>query len=161
MADDRTSQSVSYWASALGIDSNLIWAVIQTESGGNPNAIGSSGEIGLMQLMPATAAWYGVSSDQLYDPYYNVQAGASYLTDMINKYGLEGGIQAYNLGETKYSAGYTSPTYLAKVMENYSPTTTTEAGVMEAGLGGSNITTLILIGLAIGVVITMVRKRRK
>lgn len=158
MADDRTSQSVSYWASALGIDPNLIWAVINTESGGNPNVVGAAGEIGLMQLMPPTAAYYGVSSDQLYDPYYNVQAGASYLKDMIDKYGLEGGIQAYNLGETKYLAGLTSPTYLAKVIGSYTPTVA-GLGIVEAGLG-SNITILILIGIGIGIIMKMRKKGR-
>lgn len=135
--DDRTSQAVSYWSGSLGIDPNLITAVIMTESGGNPNAIGSAGEIGLMQVMPATGAIYGVSRDQLFDPYYNVMAGATYLKDLTSKYGLQGGIQAYNLGETKYRKGSTSPTYLAKVMSNLS--STQSASVMVSSVIPSSV----------------------
>jgi hypothetical protein len=42
-----------------------------------------------------------------------------FLSEMIRKYGLEGGIQAYNLGETKYLKGLRSPSYLAKVLKQY------------------------------------------
>ncbi len=173
MIDERTSQSIAYWSNSLGIDPNLIQAVINTESGGNPNALGSSGEVGLMQLMPTTAAYYGISRDQLFDPYYNIQAGASYLNDMVNKYGLEGGIQAYNLGETKFNKGLTSPTYLAKVMKNYTFTETIpneetpveasiaeELGILEAGFTGSNVTMLIMVGLGIGLLFELRRKKK-
>ncbi len=162
MTDDRTLQSIAYWSSNLGIDPNLIQAIIQTESGGNPNALGAAGEVGLMQLMPATAASYGISRDQLFDPYYNIQAGASYLNDMVNKYGLEGGIQAYNLGETKYNAGSRSTVYLSKVMGSYTvaDAVDTISGVMEAGFSTSNVTMLIMVGLGIGLLFEL-RKRHK
>ena len=56
---------------------------------------------------------------ELLDPEKNIEAGSKYLAEMIRKYGTEGGIQAYNLGETKYLQGLTSPLYLSKVMKNF------------------------------------------
>ena len=47
---------------------NLVDSVIDQESRGNPRAVGTSGEIGLMQVKPSTASAYNVSASQLYNP---------------------------------------------------------------------------------------------
>lgn len=71
-------------ASALtGVDSSLIRGVIQTESAGNAKAVSPKGAIGLMQLMPATAAELGVDPK---DPAQNVLGGARYLASLLKRY---------------------------------------------------------------------------
>ncbi len=65
-------------AAATGVSPTLISAVIKAESGGDPHAISPAGAKGLMQLMDATAATYGVTN--AFDPMQNLTAGATYLS---------------------------------------------------------------------------------
>ena len=75
-------------ATLQGVDPNLVLAIIQKESGYNPHAVGSSGEIGLMQLMPSTACDRGVcDSNKLFDYRTNIRAGIKqlrWLSDFFN-----------------------------------------------------------------------------
>lgn len=82
------------------VDLALIKAVIRTESDFNPNATSRKGASGLMQLMPQTAAHYGVSD--LYSPQQNLDAGIRYLRDLLDRYDnrLYLVLAAYNAGET-------------------------------------------------------------
>ena len=82
------------------VDLALIKAVIRTESDFNPNATSRKGASGLMQLMPQTAARYGVSD--LYSPQQNLDAGIRYLRDLLNRYDnrLHLVLAAYNAGES-------------------------------------------------------------
>ena len=82
------------------VDLALIKAVIRTESDFNPNATSRKGASGLMQLMPKTAAHYGVSD--LYSPQQNLDAGIRYLRDLLDRYDnhLHLALAAYNAGET-------------------------------------------------------------
>ena len=82
------------------VDLALIKAVIRTESDFNPNATSRKGASGLMQLMPQTAARYGVSD--LYSPEQNLDAGIRYLRDLMNRYDnhLHLVLAAYNAGES-------------------------------------------------------------
>jgi len=84
-----------------GVDKDLVHAVIAAESGYNPKAVSPAGAIGLMQVMPATAADYGVASaDALFDPETNVKVGTRHLKRLISKYGSVGhAVAAYNAGE--------------------------------------------------------------
>ena len=91
-----------------GIDYELLKALIATESGFNSFAVSPKGAVGLMQLMPPTAARYGVKADKttpiqkkLTDPKTNIKAGASYLRDLIKMFPgqLELALAAYNAGE--------------------------------------------------------------
>lgn len=84
-----------------GVDWRLVAAVIQAESGFNPRAVSSKGAIGLMQLMPGTAALYQVKASDLYNPRKNVEAGVRHLRMLTNRYdgNLEKVIAAYNSGE--------------------------------------------------------------
>lgn len=108
------------WASKRGLDWKLLKAIGLVESDLNPNAVGDDGaSIGLMQVGRVVGGSYGFSKFDLYNPDHNVEAGSGFLAEMISKYGLEGGIQAYNLGETKWRAGLRSPTYLSKVLSQY------------------------------------------
>lgn len=83
------------------VDWRLVAAVIQAESGFNPDAVSPVGARGLMQLMPATAADYGVTLKTIHDPEANVEAGVKHLKMLSRLY--EGDIPliaaAYNAGQ--------------------------------------------------------------
>jgi len=80
-----------------GLSPNLLRAVVAAESGGNPAATSSAGAMGLMQLMPDTAASLGVVN--AYDPVQNLYGGAKYLKGLISRYGdVRLALAAYNSG---------------------------------------------------------------
>lgn len=66
-----------HWADAYGAERELVHAVIEVESGGNPKAISNAGAAGVMQLMPDTAAAFRVRNR--FDVEDNVRAGVAYL----------------------------------------------------------------------------------
>lgn len=85
-----------------GLDPRLVNAVIQVESGFVASARSPKGALGLMQVMPGTAARYGVSSAaDLASPAVNVDVGTRYLRDLWGMFGgnLELTLAAYNAGE--------------------------------------------------------------
>ncbi|CAB3755183.1 lytic transglycosylase domain-containing protein [Paraburkholderia humisilvae] len=85
-------------ARTVDIDSALLMAVIDVESGGDPQAISKQGAAGLMQLMPATGRLYGAIDP--FDPRQNVVAGARLLRRLLTRFGsLELALAAYNAGE--------------------------------------------------------------
>jgi hypothetical protein len=80
-----------------GLDPALVAAVAAVESGFNPRAVSPAGAVGVMQLMPGTAAALGVSDP--FDPAQNVRAGARYLRSLLDRFGkLELALAAYNAG---------------------------------------------------------------
>ncbi len=80
------------------VDPTLVKAVALVESGFDPAARSSKGAQGLMQLMPTTAARYGVTN--LHDPYQNLTAGAKHLRDLLDEYdgNVTLALAAYNAG---------------------------------------------------------------
>lgn len=99
------SASVTQWntyiseASQLyNVNADLIRAVIQCESGGNPSARSGVGAYGLMQLMPGTAKYLGCRNPG--DPRSNILAGTKYLRQMLDRYGgnHELALAGYNWG---------------------------------------------------------------
>ena len=82
-------------ASELGLDPNLAQALMLAESSGNPNAVSPAGALGLLQLMPGTAKQLGVDPR---NPLQNIDGGLRYLKQNIDKYGVAGGLAAYNAG---------------------------------------------------------------
>lgn len=85
-------------ASRHGLDPALLHAVIRAESSYNPGAVSNKGAIGMMQLMPATAARYGVQDP--YDPVDNIYGGARYLSDLLGMFDdVPLAVAAYNAGE--------------------------------------------------------------
>jgi hypothetical protein len=121
---------VAQAATEHGLDADLINAVIWVESRFDPEAKSPAGARGLMQLMPATAAYLakqmGEHSPRAYDPEFNIRAGALYLAEMIEKFGDERyAVAAYHAGPGNVKkwldAGQSFPdyseTYVAKVMD--------------------------------------------
>jgi soluble lytic murein transglycosylase-like protein len=104
-----------------GIDYELLKALIATESGFNATAVSPKGAVGLMQVMPATAERYGVTSDRkmpvekkLADPGTNIKTGARYLRYLLDLFPgrLELALAAYNAGEGAVQrAGNRVPNY--------------------------------------------------
>jgi soluble lytic murein transglycosylase-like protein len=84
-----------------GLDPALIAAIARVESGGNPNAVSPRGAMGLMQLMPATAARFGVTNPA--DPVENLLGAARFLSHLRQT--AQSGrtlpemLAAYNAGE--------------------------------------------------------------
>lgn len=74
-----------HWADAYGIERELVHAVIEVESGGNPRAVSHAGAAGVMQLMPATAATFGVRNR--FDPEENIRGGVAYLAWLRDRCG--------------------------------------------------------------------------
>ena len=81
-----------------GLDEDLIARVIAMESNFNPRAVSRKQALGLMQLLPQTAARYSVGD--IFDPAQNIDAGAHYLKDLLTRYrgNLALALAAYNAG---------------------------------------------------------------
>lgn len=88
-------------ARAHALNPSLVAALVRVESGFDPQALSNKGARGLLQLMPATAARFGVNADDLYDPRQNLEAGVSYLAWLARRYrdDLPRMLAAYNAGE--------------------------------------------------------------
>ncbi len=81
------------------VDPRLIHAMIRVESDYDPTAVSSKGAMGLMQLIPSTAARFGVEDP--FNPRQNIQGGVSYLKYLMDLFGgnLPLSLAAYNAGE--------------------------------------------------------------
>ena len=110
---------ISKHAAAQGVPVALATAVVRVESNFRPNACGAAGEVGLMQIKPATARMMGYSGSTkgLYDPDTNLRYGMKYLA-MAHKLGggdTCGTILRYNAGHGAKRMNKVSAAYCAKV----------------------------------------------
>jgi soluble lytic murein transglycosylase-like protein len=95
----RFERVINAYARVYGLSPELLHAVIRTESAYNHEAVSRAGAAGLMQLMPGTAARYGVKDS--FNPVENVRGGAAYLRDLLDLFGqdLRLALAGYNAGE--------------------------------------------------------------
>lgn len=77
----------------------LLDALRAQESGGNRFAVSKKGAMGAYQFMPKTAKEFGLYGSDVYDEGKARGAARKKLSGLIGRYGLEGGIAAYNMGE--------------------------------------------------------------
>jgi soluble lytic murein transglycosylase-like protein len=114
-----------------GVEPLLLYSVMHQESAFNAQATSYKGARGLMQLMPATAARFGVKN--IYDPEQNIHGAAQYLRFLLDMFDgdVRLALAGYNAGEgavKKY--GYAVPpypetiNYVRKITRRYTVLTT-------------------------------------
>jgi soluble lytic murein transglycosylase-like protein len=96
-----------------GLPPAIVRSIARAESGFRPDAVSPKGAIGLMQLMPATAA--ALNANPL-DPAQNAEAGAQYLRDLLEKYQddphqVSKAVAAYNAGPAAVDRYHGVPPY--------------------------------------------------
>lgn len=112
-------------ARAHGVDPRLVAAVVRRESAFNPNAVSAVGAGGLMQLMPATARYLGITD--VFDARQNVFGGTKYLRTLLDTFNgdLDLALAAYNAGPgavKKYNGVppyKETRAYVASIRSNY------------------------------------------
>jgi hypothetical protein len=120
------------------IDADLLEAIAEVESGGDPQSVSPKGAVGLMQLMPSTASEFSVPDP--FDPVSNVLGAADFIDSLRNRFatslnlqGLPDLLAAYNAGPgavEKY--GGVPPyaethKYVKRVIERYTNALSTRA----------------------------------
>lgn len=91
-------------AESVGLTPAHIYAVIRQESGFDPDAVSYADAIGLMQLLPSTAARVAeglqmeLRPEMLFDPAINVRLGATYVGGLANRFGIPLAFAAFNAG---------------------------------------------------------------
>lgn len=87
-------------AETYDISVDLLKAIGKTESAFNASAVSSAGAVGVMQLMPDTAAYLGVTDS--YDAAQNIMGGAKLMRQLLDQYdgSVSLALAAYNAGST-------------------------------------------------------------
>ena len=95
---EEINDLISKYSDKTGLDEDFVKAVINQESGFNPNATSKCGAMGLMQLMPATAQGLGVTN--AYDAEQNIEGGTKYLKGLMDRFNNDKSLAlaAYNAG---------------------------------------------------------------
>lgn len=85
-------------ANTYGVSVNLLTSIARAESNFRTDAVSSAGAVGIMQLMPTTAASLGVTNS--YDARENIMGGAKYISQLLSKYNGNTALAlaAYNAG---------------------------------------------------------------
>jgi soluble lytic murein transglycosylase-like protein len=133
--NDRIDSMIRYYGNQHGVDPYLIFCLMSQESKFSKIALSPKGAQGLMQLMPGTAARYGVTNP--YDVAQNISGGTRYLKDLLKMFNgrVDLALAGYNAGENaviKY--GYTIPPY--QETRNYVKLITKRYGATTAKVEG-------------------------
>ncbi len=103
----EVARAIMEESSKYKFDPVFLMAVIQNESSFNPTIRGTSGEIGLMQVLPTTAQWIAKRNGlqwegekTLLDPVKNIRIGSAYMAFLRERTAAQGGLYlaAYNMG---------------------------------------------------------------
>lgn len=94
----NSAELADRWADHFGVARELVRAVIEAESNWNVRAVSPAGAVGLMQLMPETAAAFGVRNR--FDAAENIRGGVAYLAFLLERFDgdLRLVVAAYNAG---------------------------------------------------------------
>lgn len=114
-------------APGLGLDTQLVMAVIATELAFDTHAVSPKNARGLMQLIPETAQRFGVSDP--FNPEQNIRGGTTYLRWLLERYSgnLTLALAAYNAGEKNVDFYHGVPpfeetrNYIARIKRIYRP----------------------------------------
>jgi soluble lytic murein transglycosylase-like protein len=103
-------------AADQGVDPNLLFAVSYWESGWGQDRVSSEGAVGLLQVMPNTAATAGPillhRQVDISNPLDNAEVGAALLKDLLDKYDPRTALAAYYQGEPAlFSGTYAADTW--------------------------------------------------
>lgn len=140
----RLTPDINRIAAQHRLDPALLHAVITAESAYNPWAVSPKGAMGLMQLMPGTAARFGVRD--AYDPVANMQGGARYLRWLLDTFNdTRLAVAAYNAGEgavqrygNRIPPYRETQNYVVKVLDYYQRYQGNGAYYATAASGGAN-----------------------
>lgn len=130
IADEIYTLSQKY----TNLDVDLICATVTHESAltWDPMVTSKAGAMGIMQIMPVTGVYltseegitWTSAEEILFDPIYNLRLGCRFLSSLIEVYGVEGGLAAYNGGEKRaamWLANNKEKGILFEETENYIP----------------------------------------
>lgn len=89
---------INTYSQKYNVDPDLIAAIIQVESGGRNGLTSSAGAQGIMQIIPSTQKYLGITDP--FNPAQNIEGGIRYFKEMLNKFGgdVEKALRAYNAG---------------------------------------------------------------
>lgn len=150
---ENIGQLVMDAAVSYGVDPRLALELAIQESGLSQVVRSGAGAIGVMQLMPDTAAWLGVDP---YDVHQNIAGGVRYLGMMLNQFGdAAAALAAYNWGPgnvdramDRYGAGWLAyapaetQNHVARIMAGVATEYTSEVALPLPGLPGNGALTL-------------------
>lgn len=111
---------VTLYSEEYDVPKHLVFSVIKTESGFDPDARSSAGAVGLMQIMPSTFEWLtsrehlgeNLPLTKLTDPEVNIRYGTYYLRYLYEKFGnWDTALAAYNGGEGNVTEWLEDPEY--------------------------------------------------
>ena len=112
------SAQVEQSAQEYGVDVSLVYALIETESDFNKDAVSSVGAKGLTQILPETFKWLqgktgeSLSEDALFEPEVSVKYGTYLLSILQNEFGnTEAAVAAYHAGIGKVHQWLENPEY--------------------------------------------------
>lgn len=127
----NTTGVIQQTATTYGVPPAIALAVATKESGLDQAAVGSSGEVGVFQLKPSTAADLGVNPYSLTD---NITGGVKYLSQLFNQFGdWFTALTAYNGGQGNVARGTVS-----NAAQNYASSVLKAAGAGMPAAGAAS-----------------------